>query len=105
MVCKIASESIEMSQQNYIQFYKDFCKEIFFTFFQAFIDKDHMIFGKSNVQKIRGLGQLLTDFFRYINSVGTMEIGFMFEIVLSRCNEVFMSENPKKIANFIFLIT
>ncbi len=94
-----------MSQQKYLQFYEQLCRDFYRVFFDSFISKNHSIFGKIHVQKISSLESILNEFFFHVNRVGSMDMGFMFNIILSRVEEVFMSTNTVKIANFLFLIT
>lgn len=91
VICKIAKESIDMSQQKYIVHYKNLCRDFYVSFFECYITKDFTIMGKSNVYKISGLAQILEDFFKSVNCIGSMDMGFMFRLLISKCSDVFMS--------------
>jgi len=47
----------------------------------------------------------MKEFYFNISRIGTMDMGFMFNVILSRCEETFLSNNSMKIANFLFLMS
>lgn len=61
------------------------CRNFYRAFLDAFISKDHNIFGKLQIDKISSLIAILNEFFLNINKIGSMDMEFMLKVIFSRC--------------------